>query len=154
MLFLHRKGLEDYDSAQKTYAYTTGALGTVVSTVNYVYGNTEWGDLLTTYNGKSITYDTFGNPLSDGTWNYTWIHGRQLASMSKSGTTWNFTYDANGMRKTKTVDSLTYTYIYNGGQLTQMTRSDGNTQVFTYYQMCGPFEGVDPNAYCMYRSLY
>ena len=22
------------------------------------------------------------------------------------------------------------------------------------YQMCGPFEGVDPNAYCMYRSLY
>ena len=74
--------------------------------------------------------------------------------MAKGGTTRNFTYDANGMRKTKTVDSLTYTYIYNGGQLTQMTRSDGNTLVFTYYQMCGPFEGVDPNAYCMYRSLY
>ena len=51
----------------------------------YAYGGANWPDLLTAYNGKSITYDAIGNPLSDGTWTYAWQHGRQLASMSKSG---------------------------------------------------------------------
>ena len=52
--------------------------------------------------------------------------------MAKGGATWSFTYDANGMRKTKTNGTLTYTYLYNGSQLTQMTRSDGNTLLYTY----------------------
>ena len=106
-----------------------------MSTVNYVYGNTEWGDLLTTYSGKSITYDTIGNPLSDGTWNYTWIHGRQLASMSKSGTTWNFTYDANGMRAKRTNGTTTYNYFYNDSQLTHMTI--GGYTLHFYYDANG-----------------
>ena len=55
------------------------------ATVNYTYGDANWPDLLTAFNGKSITYDAIGNPLNDGTWTYTWQHGRQLASMSKSG---------------------------------------------------------------------
>ena len=35
-----------------------------------------------TYDGTTITYDAIGNPLSDGTWTYTWEQGRQLARMS------------------------------------------------------------------------
>ena len=31
----------------------------------------------------AITYDAIGNPRNDGTWNYTWAHGRQLSSMYK-----------------------------------------------------------------------
>ena len=62
--------------------------------------------------------------MSDGTWNYTWVHGRQLASMSKSGTTWNFTYDANGMRTKRTNGTTTYNYFYNGSQLAHMTVGD------------------------------
>ena len=61
--------------------------------IQYCYGDNDWRDLLTSYNGVTITYDNIGNPLSDGTWTYTWQHGRQLASMAKPGTTWNFTYN-------------------------------------------------------------
>ena len=59
-----------YDNAgnilvKKEYAYTTGTLGTVQKTVNYAYGDSAWGDLLTIHDGKTITYDTIGNPLSE-----------------------------------------------------------------------------------------
>ena len=30
----------------------------------YTYGNSQWADLLTAYDGHSITYDGSGNPLS------------------------------------------------------------------------------------------
>ena len=42
---------------KSTYAYTTGTLGTATATVSYAYGNAKWKDLMTTYNGQSITYD-------------------------------------------------------------------------------------------------
>lgn len=42
-------------TAKREYAYTTGALGTVLSTVNYGYGDSTWKDLLTSYNGQAIT---------------------------------------------------------------------------------------------------
>ena len=48
-----------YDDAgnilsKREYAYTTGTLGTAQSTIYYGYGNAEWGDLLTTYGGKTV----------------------------------------------------------------------------------------------------
>lgn len=45
-------------------------------------GDADWPDLLTAFNGKSITYDAIGNPLSDGTWTYAWQHGRQLGAVN------------------------------------------------------------------------
>ena len=130
-----------YDDAgnilsRKEYAYTTGTLGSVQSTVNYSYGNSSWGDLLTGYGNKTITYEqsgsnTIGNMASDGTWSYTWEHGRELASMTGGGTTWSFTYDADGMRTARTNGSTTYSYVYNGGSLSSMTVG-GNTLYFSY----------------------
>ena len=114
--------------ARREYEYGTM---TGRSKVVYGYSNTDWGDLLTSYGNKTITSDAIGNMLSDGTWTYTWEHGRELASMSKNGTTWNFTYDANGMRTARTNGSTAYSYVYNGGQLSQMTVA-GNTLNFTY----------------------
>ena len=124
-----------YDDAgnilsKKEYAYTTGTLGSVQSTVNYTYDGT-WGDLLTGYNGKTITSDTIGNMLSDGTWTYSWEHGRELASMTDGSTTWTYTYDANGLRTKRTNGSTTYNYIYNGSSLSQMTVGS-NTLYFAY----------------------
>ena len=87
----------------------------------YTYGNTDWPDLLTAFNGKSITYDAIGNPLSDGTWTYAWQHGRQLASMSKTGSSITYGYNADGKRISKTVNGTTYNYSYLGDQLTEMT---------------------------------
>ena len=83
------------------------------------------------YDGVGITYDTIGNPLNDGTWTYTWEHGRELASMSKTGSTWTYTYDVNGMRTKRVMGEAEYTYVYNGGQLTHMFY--GSTSMhFTY----------------------
>ena len=102
----------------------------------YTYGDADWGDLLTAYKGKTITYDGIGNPLSDGTWTYTWQNGRELASMSKSSITWNYTYDANGMRTSRSNGTKTYNYVYNGSQLTQMTV--GNDTLYFTYGALGP----------------
>ena len=116
----------EYDAAgnilnKKEYAYTTGTLGSAISTVAYGYPsatNSEtWKDLLLSYNGSAITYDTIGNPLSDDTWSYEWKQGRQLTKMSGSNGIWQFTYDADGLRTEKTNGDLTYRYIYSGGQL-------------------------------------
>ncbi len=57
-----------YDNAgnitsKKTYAFTTGTLGSVQSTKNYTYGDASWKDLLTEVGGVSITYDEIGNPI-------------------------------------------------------------------------------------------
>ena len=131
-----------YDAAgnvrtEKEYAYTTGTPGTVVASKTYSYqtGTNVWGDLLINNNGKSITYDGAGNPLSDGTWNYTWQEGRKLEKMTSGSTAWTFTYDANGVRTSRTNGSTSYNYIYHGEQLTHMTY--GNVDMHFYYDASG-----------------
>ena len=113
------------------YAYTTGSLGAAVRTIPYGYGDASWSDLLTSIGGQSLTADEIGNLLSDGTWTYTWQHGRQLAGMSKSGTNITYGYDSDGKRITKTVNGTTYNYHYLGDQLVELTWG-GNKLHFTY----------------------
>ena len=86
--------------------------GIAVHTDIYTYGNANWKDQLTAYNGVPITYDAIGNPLSDGTWTYTWQHGRQLAQMSKDGETVSFVYNEDGLRVQKTARAICKLY-YN-----------------------------------------
>jgi len=135
-----------YDAAgnilsKKEYAYTlveTDELGNAPKTYAYGYGNSDWGDLLTSYDGRTFFYDDCtdlydfkcGNLTDDGIWTYTWKQGRQLASMSRKDNTedWSFEYDANGMRLKRTTgpeaDDVTYTYVYTDGLLTRMTKGD------------------------------
>ena len=66
-----------YDNAgnitsKKRYAFTTGTLGTALETINYTYGNSDWGDLLTRYDGELITYDAIGNPRLLGEYILSW----------------------------------------------------------------------------------
>jgi len=58
------------------YPYTTGDPGTPTKTINYAYGDTNWKDKLTSYNGKAISYDEIGNPESYDDWAFTWEAGR------------------------------------------------------------------------------
>ena len=125
-----------YDDAgnilrRERYLYTTGTPLTLIQTKTYTYGDSQWGDLLTSYDGKAITYDAIGNPLSDGTWNYTWQHGRQLAAMTNGTVTWNYTYDANGLRTSRSNGSTTYNYYYLSGQLRRMN-TGSNKFYFAY----------------------
>ena len=107
------------------YAYTTGTVDTAIETIPYVYGDSNWKDKLTSYNGQTITYDAIGNPTNDGTWTYTWQTGRQLKQMSAEGTNVSFKYDHNGMRVQKVVEQSWYpeitNYTYHGKLLTHMT---------------------------------
>ena len=127
-----------YDNAgniktRKEYAYTTGDVGTATDSVTYVYGNSNWGDLLTKYDGQTITYDGIGNPLSDGTWTYSWKHGRELASMTDGTNTWNFTYNADGLRTRRTDGTDTYDYVYLDGRLVKLTANDSGTEYVMYF---------------------
>ena len=118
----------------KEYAYIDNweeVTGTPTKTNTYTYGDSAWGDLLTAYNGVQWSYDQIGNLTDDGTWEYTWQNGRELASMSNGSVTWNYTYDANGMRTSRSNGSTTYNYVYNGDQLVQMTKGS-DTLYFTY----------------------
>ena len=45
------------------------------------YRASGWEDILTGVGGVTYTNDTIGNRLTDGTWTYTWEHGRQLSQV-------------------------------------------------------------------------
>ena len=65
---------------------TTGTISAdPVDTVTYKYSDSNWKDLLTSYDGQTITYDEVGNPLQyrDGM-NFTWKNGRRLATVTTS----------------------------------------------------------------------
>lgn len=101
----------------KVYNYTYDAGGNLISetvtdsngtTSNaYEYNNSNWGDVLTSYNGQNITYDEIGNPLTyrDGM-SMTWKNGRQLATLTNGDTSINYGYDSDSVRTTKTVNGV------------------------------------------------
>ena len=108
------------------YAYTIAdELGEALESIPYTYGDANWKDKLTAYNGISIVYDAMGNPLNDGTWTYEWQAGRQLKRMSAEGTALTFQYDHNGLRTQKVVEADWYpettNYYLHGKLLTHMT---------------------------------
>lgn len=129
-----------------TYSYTYDAAGNMLSktkingsgTDSFTYGNTEWRDLLTAYNGNSITYDTVGNPTTwyDGA-TMTWVNGKRLASISATSghSALAFTYDADGLRLTKTVGSVQHKYIWQGGKL--VSENYGSTTLEFFYDESG-----------------
>ena len=91
----------------------------------YGYNNSEWPDLLTSFNGEEITYDASGNPLRyyenrSMIWN-----GRQLSDISFEYTMdskISFVYDADGRRTEKIYRPASNAefkteYYYNGDTL-------------------------------------
>lgn len=122
--------------------------------IEYTYGDTEWKDLLTSYNGKNITYDAIGNPLSIGTdTTLTWEAGRRLASITKAGVTTSFTYNADGYRTSKTSGGVTTTYHLDGGRITAMIK--GTDELSFAYDENGLLTGLYHNgtAYAYAKNL-
>ena len=112
------------------YAYTTGTLGAATKTVSYVYGDTNWKDKVTSIDGKAITYDAIGNPLTYDGWTFTWKAGRMLDSMVKTGTNAQFTYDHNGLRIKKIVNNMMTIYKLNGKNIVHMTQGSNDLHFF------------------------
>ena len=126
-----------------TYEYTYDGFGNLLTANGhtYTYGNTGWRDLLTAYDGESITYDASGNPTSyyNGTrWTFGWAEGRNLVSASGGGHSVTYAYDHNGVRTTKTVDGVVHTYYYASGKLLRETYGS-NTLDFFYDASGAPY---------------
>ena len=134
------------------YPFTEGEVGIAVHTDIYVYGNPNWKDQLTAYNGVLITYDAIGNPLSDGTWTNTWQHGRQLANMAKPGETVSFVYNEDGLRVQKTTTSTGVTkYVLHGKNIVHLI--NGQDELHFFYDAQGKVAVVEYNGVC-YRYLH
>lgn len=88
------------------YAYTTGTLGTLLTTIPYTY-NPDFPNELTAYNGQTISYDQSGNPTNYLGWTFAWGGGRRLMSARNSTNTISYHYDDNGIRTSKTVNGVT-----------------------------------------------
>ena len=106
----------------ETYTYTYDGVGNILTANGhtYTYGDTNWRDLRTAFDGETITYDASGNPLSyyNGTrWAFTWENGRSLATATDGTTNISYAYDANGLRTSKVVNGVTHNYLYASGQL-------------------------------------
>ena len=124
---------------KKAYVYRTTSLSgrTPVQTHTYTYGNTSWKDQLTAYDGVTIQYDAIGNPTNDGTWQYTWQHGRQLQQMSRTDNSETVTFECNedGLRTKKTVVSGNTTDIteYTLHRKNVVHLTHGNNELHFYY---------------------
>jgi RHS repeat-associated protein len=82
--------------------------------INYTYGNTNWKDQLTAYDGKAIAYDKIGNPTSYDGYSFAWKQGRVLASIKGNGANLNFSYNSDGLRTKKygaTGGDAVFTYL-------------------------------------------
>ena len=125
----------DYDCGgnilfYREYAYTTGELGTATKTVGYTYGDSNWKDKVTAIDGKAITYDAIGNPLTYDGWTFGWKAGRLLTSMVNATINAQFTYDHNGLRVKKVVNGITTDYVLNGNNIAHMTCENDELHFF------------------------
>lgn len=122
--------------------------------MTYTYGDSDWPDLLTVYNGSPITHDDIGNPLSYRGWTFTWQGGRQLAAARDGTTSLSFVYNESGLRTEKAVGNDSHRYVYRGstlvaeitddyalyfhhdarGEIVGFTYASGNTQAEYFYR--------------------
>ncbi|MDE5995083.1 MAG: hypothetical protein K2G60_06185, partial [Oscillospiraceae bacterium] len=128
------------------YPFTTGSLDGLTGTVvNYTYGNTNWKDLLTAYNGQAITYDQIGNPLTyyNGT-TFTWYRGRKLETATTAdGTAVSYLYNDSGIRTRKTVNGVATDYFLDGSKI--VAEKTGDNTIWYYYDGNGTREAIEYN---------
>ena len=102
-----------------SYALNPSFPRPITETTTLTYTDSEWGDLLTSFNGTTITYDEIGNPLSyynGNAYTFTW-EGRKLVGAVKGSKTMSFTYNDEDIRTSKTVNGVKHTYYLNGTQI-------------------------------------
>lgn len=96
--------------------YLVNGVEELRGTDTYTYSS-GWKDQLTSFNGKAITYDAMGNPLSYMGMNLTWEKGRQLKTLKKSGTLSQYVYDNDGRRTKKSVGDKVIRFYLDGDKI-------------------------------------
>ncbi|MBQ7064906.1 MAG: RHS repeat-associated core domain-containing protein, partial [Firmicutes bacterium] len=111
--------------------------GTTTTIATYSYSS-NWGDLLTQYNGQNITYDNAGNPLTYNNgqaYTFTWIEGRRLNTVTTGGVTIEYLYNVDGLRTGKKVGNTWTRYFWDGDRIIRDNRS--GTYMDFYYDESG-----------------
>ena len=121
-------------------------------TTTYTYGNSQWNDLLTAYNGNAITYDTIGNPLNyyNGM-QFSWIGRQMVTASTPSGTSLGFNYNSDGLRIVKYNAGVYTNYTYNGDFLVHQT--DGTDEFWFSYDESGSPVGIEFNSTQYYYDI-
>ena len=117
-------------TGKKVYKYTLGDVGAEIKSTSYGYSNSEWRDLLTSFNGQAVTYDEIGNPITFGSKTFEWC-GRQLERITDGDNTYVYAYNTDGDRVSKTVNGVKTEYFYNGSILAGQKTGD-ETLIFMY----------------------
>ena len=124
---------------KKIYKYTISPLLTnPLSMIPYQYSTTGNKDQLVSYNGNTISYDSYGNPTTYGNYGFTWTGKELTGIMNLSPSTFvsSYTYDDNGLRTTKTLTGGTVTsYTWDGRLL--IGQSNGTTTLTFSYDANG-----------------
>lgn len=139
---------DNYGNIQKMESYSFGtnwAPVKLLETRTYSYGDTNWKDKLTEFDGDSITYDANGNPLTyrDGM-SFEWENGRILKKINTSDKAIQMNYDSNGMRTQKSVDGVKTNYYYDSSN-NLFALTQGNDTLFFYYDNSGEVMSVSCN---------
>lgn len=134
-----------YDNAgnilsKSTYAYTTGSLGAAEGTVQYTYGDSSWGDLLTAYGGDTISYDAIGNMTAFRGKNFEW-EGRSLRHIRSGADSYSYKYNSEGIRTEKNINGTETEFLLEGSQIIAETRN-GET-IWYYYDSEGNRIGLE-----------
>ncbi|MBQ4559301.1 MAG: RICIN domain-containing protein [Lachnospiraceae bacterium] len=147
-------------------SYTYDANGNILTktdhstnkTITYGYTDPTWADLLTSYNGNTITYDENGNPLhyNNGTaMDFSWVFGRSLYTVNIGSTEIRYAYDQEGIRTSKTIgDTFTKYHIIDGVMYGEKTiGTNGTTEIFYFYDDNDKLYGFSYNG-AMYYYRY
>ena len=131
---------DNYGNIQRMESYSLGtnwAPVKLLETRTYSYGDTNWKDKLTEFEGDSITYDKNGNPLTyrDGM-SFEWENGRILKNINTSDKAIQMSYDSNGMRTQKSVDGVKTNYYYDSNK-NLIALVKGNDTLLFYYDSDG-----------------
>ena len=137
-----------YDTAGNLLTKTDGS-----TTSTYTYGNSDWADLLTAFNGQTITYEmeggkptgnptTWHNTTINDYYDMTWEKGRQLSGLKVCGTSQPvsiaYSYDMEGIRTQKTIGNEVHNYITQNGRVIE--EAYGNIILKFFYDTNGkPF---------------
>lgn len=144
---------DNYGNIQKMESYSLGtnwAPVKLLETRTYSYGDTNWKDKLTEFDGNSITYDKNGNPLTyrdDMT--FEWENGRILKNINTSDKAIQMNYDSNGMRTQKSVDGVKTNYYYDSSN-NLFALTQGSDTLFFYYDNSGEVMSVSCNGTMYY----
>ena len=144
---------DNYGNIQKMESYSLGtnwAPVKLLETSTYSYGDTNWKDKLTEFDGDSITYDKNGNPLTyRDDMIFEWENGRILKNINTSEKAIQMNYDSNGMRTQKSVDGVKTNYYYDSSN-NLFALTQGSDTLFFYYDNSGEVMSVSCNGTMYY----